>query len=333
MNAPDRTEFLARRRSGIGGSDIAAVLGISPWTTPVQLWLDKTGRAPDLPPDEDAAERMHWGRVLEDVVARHFAESRDVRVQRINTLLRHPEVAIAIANIDRAVVEEGSRARWDDDAGRVLGASAVLECKTAHALARSSADWGEPGTDNVPAHYFAQCLWYGGIAGLPAAHLAVLFGGQKFVTYTIETNRELFDDMLAEAAAWWQKHVVADTAPDPQTEDEARRLWARHVAGRERIVDVTVAEAVDDLARIKAEIKTLEEREQQARDRITSAFGDAEAIGYMGRRLATWKANKDGQRTDWRAVAEALAPPAELIAQHTITTPGARVLRLAISKE
>jgi putative phage-type endonuclease len=299
----------------------------------VQLWLEKTGRAPDVLPDEDAAERMHWGTVLEDVVARHFAEQRGVRVQRISALLLHPYVPIAIANIDRAIVKPGSRARWDDDAGRVLGATAVLECKTAHALARNAADWGEPGSADVPAHYYAQCQWYGGIAGLPVVELAVLFGGQKFACYTIQTDQQLVDDMLAEAAAWWQRHVVGDTAPDPQTEDEARRLWAKHVAGRERIVDVTVAEAVEALAEIKAQIKALEDREQQARDRITTAFGDAEAIGYMGRRLATWKANKDGQRTDWRAVAEALAPPSELIAKHTTTTPGARVLRLAINKE
>lgn len=345
MNAPDHSEFLARRMAGIGGSDIAAVLGLSPYKTALQLWMEKTGRDTSEP-DGAALERMHWGVVLEDVVARHYAEVRGVKIQRINQQLVHPECAIALANIDRAVLEEGKRARWDDKAGRVLGARNVLEVKTAHALAQSSAEWGEAGTDAVPQQYWTQCQWYMGITGLPFADLAVLFGGQKFVTYTIPFERELFDDLLAEAERWWRAHVVADLPPPATTEDDARRLWASHVAGRERIVDVTVAEAVDTLRAIKAEAKALEAREQAARDVICAAFGDAEAISYMGRKLATWKQNKASQRTDWKAAADQIKgwmiereiedgvdAVHDIIDSNTTETEGARVLRLATIKE
>ena len=108
MNA--REDWLQARKAGIGGSDIAALLGLSKYKTPLQLWMDKTGRA-DENFDADSLERMHWGTVLEDVVARHYADQRGVKVQRINQILHHPAVAIAMANIDRAVVEPGSRAR------------------------------------------------------------------------------------------------------------------------------------------------------------------------------------------------------------------------------
>lgn len=328
MNAPDRIDFLARRRLGLGGSDIAALLGQSKFKTPYQLWLDKTGRADDEVRDPDALERMHWGTVFEDVVARHYAEQTGARVQRINQLLRHPQCEIAIANIDRAVLEDGSRARWDDAAGRVLGASRILEVKTAHAMARMGAEWGDAGTDEVPQAYWYQCLWYLGITGLPSADLAVLFGGQKFVVYTIAADPVLFADLLSEADAWWSRHVIADTPPDPNTEDDARRLWKSHTAGKEKIVDVLVADAVQALADVKAQIKALETEEQELRDVITSEFADAESIAYMGRRLATWRANKVGTKTDWKAACMGLQPTPEHIAHFTTPTEGARVLRI-----
>jgi putative phage-type endonuclease len=337
MNAPAREEFLARRMAGIGGSDIAAVLGLSPYKTALQLWMEKTGRSTDEP-DGAALERMHWGTVLEDVVARHYSDMRGVKVQRINQQLVHPECSIALANIDRAVLEEGKRARWDDRARMVLGARNLLEVKTAHALAQNGAEWGKAGTDEVPQHYWTQCQWYLGITGLPFADLAVLFGGQKFVTYTIPFDLDVFCDMLAEADSWWKRHVVADVPPEPSTEDDARRLWKSHVAGRDRIVDANTATAVEELRAVKEQIKALEEQEQALRDVIAVQFGDAESISYMGQRLATWKQNKASARTDWKAAFDDAAGriDAEIAAlirdQHT-TTEGARVLRIATIKE
>jgi putative phage-type endonuclease len=345
MNAPTREEFLQRRMAGIGGSDIAAILGLSPYKTGLQLWMEKTGRDTSEP-DSAALERMHWGTALEDVVARHYSEVRGVKIQRINQQLVHPQCAIALANIDRAVLEDGKRARWDEAFGRVVGARNVLEVKTAHALAQNGADWGEAGTDEVPQHYWTQCQWYMGITGLPFADLAVLFGGQKFVIYTIPFERDLFDDMLAEADRWWKAHVVADLPPQATTEGDARRMWKSHAAGREKIVDVTVAEAVETLRAVKAQARALEEREQAAKDVICAAFEDAEVITYMGRKLATWKQNKASQRTDWKASADQIKgwmieneieggvdAVRDIINSNTIETEGARVLRLATIKE
>lgn len=325
MNAFNRATWLAERKTGIGGSDIAALLGMSSYKTPLQLWLDKTGRSEESH-DAETIERMYWGTVLEDAVARRYSEETETRVQRINGLLRHHDVSCAVASIDRAVISGNSRARFED--GRVKGAIKVLECKTAHALARNGANWGAPGTDEVPESYWLQCQWYLGITALPVADLAVLFGGQKFATYTIAADEALFADLLAEADGWWQRHVVADLPPAPSTEDDARRIWTSHIAGREKVVDVTVADAVTELSAINAGIKALEQQAQACRDRICSAFGDAEAITYMGRRLATWKTNRDSQKTDWKGVAASCNATPQQAAAHTTTTPGARVLRL-----
>jgi putative phage-type endonuclease len=334
MNAPDRTTWLAERRTGLGGSDIAAALGLSQYKTPYALWLDKTGRDTIAEPDDEARERMHWGTVLEDVVAREYMARTGTRVQRINATLRHPTHAWALANIDRAVTEPGRRATWSDGQARVIGASGILECKTAHAMALRGAEWGEPGTDQVPQSYYLQALWYMGITRVDRADIACLFGGQRFAVYPLAFDAAIFDDILNQAGEWWQRHVVADTPPPTVTEAETRQRWPRHAAGAARIVGPEIAQAVAELADVKRRIAELEEEEQALRDRVTVAFEDAESISNAGRVLATWKANKDSRKTDWKALSTEWGPPPGSpaaqadIERYTTTTPGARVLRL-----
>jgi putative phage-type endonuclease len=327
-----REEFLARRMKGIGGSDIAVLLGMSPFKTQFELWREKTGQSTDEP-DVDSEERMHWGTVLEDVVARHYAEKTESKIQRINTQMQHKDCSIALANVDRAVVTPGTRARWDAEKRQLLGADRILEVKTAHAFALNSADWGEQGTDEVPQQYWLQCMWYMGIAQLPSADLAVLFGGQRYRTYRIEFDGEVFAGLLDTAATWWDSHVIQDIPPDPNNEADARARWARHVEKKERIVSVDIAEAVEALQGIKARIKELEQEEQFLRDQIVPAIEDAEAITYMGQRLATLKAPKDRVSTDWEKAYMDMSPAAEHIIPFQTTKPGPRVLRLATPKK
>ena len=330
MNA--RENFLQQRRLGIGGTDMAVILGLSPYKTPLQLWMDKTGRSEDVPAP-DAEERMYWGTVLEDVVARRYADLTGRKIQRVNDPLVH-SAGIVRGNIDRAVINPAiaGTVRFKD--GK-LTTDRILEVKTAHAMALNSAEWGAPGTDEVPQHYWIQVQTYLGLAQCQHADLAVLFGGQKFVTYTIEADQQLFADLVEEAGAWWAKHVVADMPPEATTEDDARRLWKSHKAGHEKIVDFSIAGAVQRLAETKAEIAALEKEEQALRDAILPAFGDAEAISYMGQKLATWKNNKASAKTDWKGVANTISDKIEpeifalIRDEFTTTTEGARVLRLA----
>lgn len=329
---------LEARRAGIGGSDIGAVLGLSPWKTPLDVWMSKVGQSVDTVQNEEA---VYWGSVLEDVVARRYAELHDRKVQRINQMLRHPEVDIALANIDRAVINPDIAGIVRVKDGR-LTTDRILECKTANAFAVRGDLWGEPGTDKVPDYYLTQVQWYMGITGATVADLAVLFGGQKHVTYTIAYDAELFGDMIDQAQAWWIRHVLNGIAPDPRTASEARALWPSHIANKQAIVGVEVADAVARLADIKARKKSLEAEEAQAEDVILTAFGDAEEIVCEGQKLATWKANKASHKTDWAGAADAIKgwmieqnieggvdAVRDCIDSNTTEKSGARVLRLA----
>lgn len=321
-----RDRWLEERRKGIGGSDISALLGLNPYRTPYQLWLEKTGRGDG---EASNAEAMYWGRVLEDAVARRYSELTGRRVQRVNQTLRLADT-VALANIDRAVINPqiAKRVRVLED-GHSLTTDRILECKTAHALAQSrSEDWGEEGTDEVPESYWLQVQWYLGISGAEVGDLAVLFGGQKHLIYTIEADREIFSDLLAKAQEWWEAHVEADIPPDPSTAEECRRIWRSHTAGKTVAVDVSVAQAFATIARLKEEIKDREQQVKDAERIVFAAMQDAEAAEYNGEVIATWKQNRPSRVTDWRGLAQELSPPEELIEQFTSEKPGARVLRL-----
>lgn len=331
MDMNVRAAFLAQRKKGIGGSDIATILNLNPWKTPYELWLDKTSQ--DIEElSADTEERMMWGNTLEDIVAKHYSSVTDNKVQRLNQQLVG-SVSIAVANPDRFIVESGSRVRWDDKEQRVLGASKVLEVKTAHAMSLNSPDWGEAGTDEVPSNYWCQVQWYMGISGVHKADLAVLFGGQKFRIYHIDFDSEFFESAVNIAAKWWQDHVLTGIAPDPNTEAEARIKWRNSTQGKELIAGVDIADLIGQLNEVKAAIKELELDEQAIKDKIIPAFQDAETLTYMGSRIATYKQNKPSLKTDWKAAYNDLAPSPEHIEAWQTETPGARVLRLATNKD
>lgn len=317
-------EWLKERKNGIGGSDVAAMLGASPWKTPHQLWLEKTGREE---PSVSDAEAVYWGTVLEDVIADRYVGLTGRKVQRVRRILRI-DGTIALANIDRAVVNPEIAGRVTVINGHKLTTDRILEVKTAHALASRSSDWGEPGTDEVPMHYWLQCKWYLGITGARWCDLAVLFGGQKLAIYTLERDDELFARLLDEAEWWWHAHVVADMPPEPTTVEDARRLWARHEPGKTVAATDDVAAIVTELADLKEQLKAIQEQIDQRELKIMQAMGDAEALEHQGKTLVTWKQTKPRLVTDWRAVAEEIGAPEEVVARHTVEREGARVFRI-----
>lgn len=320
-----REEFLARRRKGIGGSDISAILGLNPWKSAFELYLDKTGRLEDnFTPEQE--ERMKWGTILEDVIAKDYAEQQRVKVQRINQQMAHPEHACCVANVDRVVLENGTRARFNGE--RVLGAEKVLEVKTANAFAINSDDWGDEGTDVIPTNYWLQVMWYMGITQLPVADVAVLFGGQKQRIYTVDFDKEVFNDLVGQASNWWQKHVIADIPPEPSNEQEARLLWQRSKAGTEIQVGVAERDLIESIKEIKGLIKGLEDEEKELRNKLIPLLKDGEIIMLGNEKLGTYKNNRDSIVTDWKAAYQDIASSPEHIKQFQSTRVGARILRI-----
>lgn len=310
------------RNTGIGGSDIAAILGLSPWRTPLQVWLEKTGReAPEF--DDAARERMYWGTQLEDIVARHYGERHGLRVQRVRKALRMQGSQIVMGHIDRAVMTRGRSAYWNEKVCALMNADAVLEVKTAGQQALSSGDWGEDGTCDVPVHYWMQVQWYLGITRVERGVIAALFGGQVYREYPLEADADTFGRCVQFALQWWQEHVVGDVPPPPATARDVLLLFPGD-SGKSVQASAEVSGLCAQAVDLKRRIDSLTGEYESVTDKIKLAMGDAAELVGGERVLATWRSARESLRTDWQAVARAAGATEELIRAHTQPRPGGR---------
>jgi putative phage-type endonuclease len=224
----ERAEWLEERRTGIGGSEAAAIVGMSKWATPYSVYMDKLG----LLPEKEDSEAMRQGRDLEEYVAARFTEQTGKKVQRCNFMIRNPKWPFALADIDR----------------RVVGENAVLECKTT-----SSLDLREFNGVEFPERYYVQCVHYMAVTGAERCYLAVLVLGRGFFVYTLERDPAEIAALMAAEAEFWEK--VERRTPPEITGAEAdtkavATVWAESIGGE---VDLL---GMDDLFR---QLETAEE--------------------------------------------------------------------------
>ena len=308
----ERTEWLARRRQGIGGSDVAAILGLSPWKTALDVYNDKTGA--EKP--EAETENMRIGTALEQFVADRFTEETGRRTSKFNALLKR---GVCIGDIDRLVVPEGARI---GSYGSEVRTDELLECKT------SSTEW----PDGVPAYYLAQVQHYMGLDDhFKRATVACLFLGfnKCLKLYTVERDDALIATMRSACERFWVDHIQAHVPPSPQNEADCRALWAANEAGKVVEGDAALADVARELKSTAAQIAELENREKELRAELMAALGDGETLLAGGLKVCTWKNNKPSSKVDWQGLAESLNPTSEQLAAFTAVKPGARVFRLA----
>lgn len=268
----DRAAWLNERRKGIGGSDVAAVLGLSPWKTPLQVYLDKRGEAEETPDNE----AMLWGRVLEPVIRQQYAERTGRTVLVPETILSHPQHGFMLANLDGIT----------DD-------RRVVEIKTSSV----GKGWGEPGSDEIPEQYLLQVQHYMAVTGCDVADVAVLIGGSDFRLYEVPADRELHEMLVDAEADFWQR-VIEGIPPEPVNHTDMVAKFGRcsieHSveAGQEEI------NALRQLKEIRAAIKALEADEEAAKIVIMRAMGQNDTLASSGKILATWKLAKASSRFD-----------------------------------
>ena len=331
MGANDRMEFLTARRLGIGGSDIGAIMGLSKWKSPVDVWLDKTGRTE---PDLEMSEAAYFGVELESFVATEYSKRSGNKVQRVNQMMRHPEHNWMLANIDRAVVADGSRARLDKD-GKLVGIKGLLECKTASAYLER--EWSD---GSAPLAYVAQCQWYMAVTGAEWCDLSVLIGGQKYVCHRIEREDRLIDAIIDAGYQFWFNNVLADVPPTPRTPEETLALFPTNASDDLVLASDDIMHALDEYQLLKQKAKSVDDEMAVVKAAIQSFIGPHSGLcDLQGSPLATWKQNKPSQKTNWKdAAAEIKSELIEaghddlaeivrdIINKHTTEQPGARPL-------
>lgn len=312
-----RQEWLQSRRLGIGGSDVAAILGLSKYRSPYQLWLDKTGRTEA---EDSQSEASYWGNTLEDIVAKEYAKRNGVKIQRVNATIVHPKYDWMRANIDRAIINPDISGNVRIKEGK-LTTDRILECKTANQYLAKL--WGDEQSEQVPDYYLTQVQWYMGITGASMCGLGVLIGGQKFRSYQVAFDPELFEMLTEECSKFWHEHVQADEPPAPTTFDDVLHRWSTHNPDQ-------AVNADDELANLVAEYKDLNKTIKEAgaelddlKLKICTRMEDAEMIIAEDKRIATFK-YQERNTLDSKAL-KAAHPD---IYEQFVKTSSTRVLRI-----
>jgi putative phage-type endonuclease len=271
MNA--REDWLKARTTGIGGSDVAAILGLSKWKTPLAVYQEKRG---EIEPQADNAP-MRWGRYLEPVVRQAYADETGREVRVPTDMLRHPLYEHMLANLDG----------FTDD-------RRIFEAKTA----RSGDGWGEPGSDQIPQPYLLQVQHYMEVTGFPVADVAVLIGGSDFRLYEVPADRELQDMLIDAEGEFWQR-VQRGEPPEPVTFADAVARYGKSSREGQVLAEPHVLAAVETLRAIKEQYAAIEASEETAKAIVMKALGECDTLaGPDGKTLATWRAAKPAQRFD-----------------------------------
>lgn len=300
-----RTDWLAVRRTGIGGSDAAAAVGLNPYMSALELWLDKTGRAEGLPrPDPaDTTSPTYWGTLLEPIVAAVYTQQTGNKVRKVNAVLRHPTIPWMLANIDREVVG--------------VQDVQILECKTAGEFGARL--WRE----GVPEYVQIQVQHQLAVTGKSAAHVAVLLCGQALEVHRIDRDDALIGRLIELEARFW-RFVETDTPPPADGSESADRALRHLYPGNGEAIDFSddhrLSSVFADLVAVRAEIETRQQLEAQFKQTIQQAMGDAtRAVFETG--AVSFKRSKDSSGVD---LARLLADHPEFEAKYGISKAGSR---------
>ena len=278
-----REEWLRYRKCGIGGREVAAILGISKWNSAVSLWLDKTNQTNE-PVEEN--EAMQWGTIMEPIIRKHFAEVTGKTVVEVKAMLQHPEHPFMLADVDGLTT--------DDE-----GNPAILAIKTASEYKR--AEW----ENDIPSYYQTQVQHYLCVTGVQKAYVAVLIGGNSFKVYEVDADAEIQSMLIAVEKDFWNK-VQNMIRPEMDGSDAAKNLLDSLYHGgisEEIVMPDEAIEYVDAYIEACAEEDNAKAKKQEASNHIKEIMGDYDKAICLGHSIS-WKP-VSSERLDSKALKEA----------------------------
>jgi putative phage-type endonuclease len=274
-----RPDWLAARRTGLGGSDAPAVLGWGGHRSALDVYADKT-----MPEADDAdAESASWGRLLEDVIAREWARREGKTVRRGPALVRSTRWPWMVASIDRNIVTPPRTKPVE-----------LLEVKTRSAWV--GRDWD----DELPADVTAQSLHYLAVYGLRVCRVACLVGGQELRTFTVTADDELIADIAEAEREWWQAYVEPRKLPPIGGGGNGPTLARLH-PNPEGVLDLDLDGL--DLLRRRAKADEAYKAAKTERDEIDDSvrllLGDRVEGHVDGRKYVSWAPTPGSRHVDY----------------------------------
>lgn len=193
-----REQWLEYRRKGIGGSDAAAVLGISPFRTGRDLYYDKL----NIVTADDAENwvQLEVGTLLEPLVAKIFAYKTGYKIYRRPFMFQHPLYPWMLADLDYMV-------ELPD------GTTAILEIKTTNYNAKDN--WWYNGEEIVPIYYESQGRHYMAVMNIDRVYFCCLYGNSEDEAIIRRIDRDMAyeEELIALERDFWENHVLTKTPP------------------------------------------------------------------------------------------------------------------------
>lgn len=277
-------EWVQERQNYIGGSDVAAILGESDYTTPLQLWMRKKGLVePD--PNNPVA---NFGNVFEPLMTDYFEDLTGLKTRRVNTPFVHEEHDFLRANIDRQILN-----------GDGVEGTGVLELKTTNSHRLKALDY------QYPDEWEYQIQWYLGLTSYTYGFLFIYERDtcEFYEPIYIERNDELINEMQHRVIDWWQLHMVQGKRPDPINEEDLLMLYPDSSDGKIVEASQSTRQLYQQLKQVREEKSELKEQETELKNLLKEELGEAERLVYGGRTLVSWK-SYSRQRLDSKTLRE-----------------------------
>lgn len=297
-------EWLQARRLGIGGSDVAAILGISPWVTPRQVWEDKLGISEDKPVNES----MYWGTLLEAPIRKAFMEKTGIVVRKPSRMFVSKQHPFMLANLD-GLTPQGD----------------IVEIKTARMLG----DWGESGSDEIPRYYLTQVQHYMAVMGAKQAHIAVLIGASDFRTYTVKANQKLQEYIIEQERQFWDM-VQNRIDPPVISVADANATWRNVTEDQSQEATPAEYDVCQALVAAQNQIKELEAQVEAHKLTLMQAMRDKTALTYNGKKLVSWTKPVTRKSIDSKKLAAEFPEAYEECLRQTV---GSRMFRVNFKGE
>jgi putative phage-type endonuclease len=282
-------DFTVNRQSFLGGSDIASLLGISPYKSPIDLWQEKTGKVTG----NKEGIHLRYGTFMESFVASEYEKATGYTIKECPQGFEHPTHSFILSHIDR-LVDTHSNDKKESCAS--AQSDRILECKTASVF--NQHQWGEIGSDVIPPSYLAQVMTYMSTVNLNQADVAVLLGNQDFRIYSVMRDRDLEKIILQKAHYFWTEYVLKDIPPPPQNEADCLNLFNKGDSSKSIEACQQTHELALRLQEISKEIDQREKEISHIKQAVMLEMKEAEVLTYKGQILATWKAPKPSFRLD-----------------------------------
>jgi len=311
------------RNTGLGGTDISAVVGENQFKSSMDVYLEKRGLVDPTPENF----RMKMGKMMEPVIAQEYMDRNKVDIYKPPFEIRDPKMPFFFGSPDGYVLPWKSLKTAKDgawEAPEMLSINKGLEIKRVGL--QMQREFGQAGTDDLPSHIIIQVQWYAGITLIPVWDVAALLGDDNYREFVVEKDDELIGNLRDVGEKFWKDNILAGVPPTPDGTARTREAIAKLYPENRGHFHPATAEDIKwafILKDTRYQIANLEETKGVAENNLKLSIADGDGILLPdGNEKITWKKTKGRVKVDYKGLADQFDPSEELIQRFTSITDG-----------